>query len=336
MAAYCHQRDFGLNWPSPFVLPAWLAAWWPHFAGGHEWYLFSVHVQKQLVGLAPLMRKGAVARLIGDIEVCDHLDFVIAPQRADDFYPRVLDTLARDGIQQLILEPIRDGSSVISHLLPTAQKWGARVRCERQAQLLAMPLPTSWEAYLQRLKGKERHEIRRKLRRLNEAGRTSLRCVFETAAVPAAIQTFFDLFRSNQADKAAFMNGPMVSFFQRLATNLADAGLLKLYFLYLDDRPIAAALCIDYKDTVYLYNSGYDADFRALSAGLMSKVLSIQASIRDGRQVYDFLKGSEIYKKRLGGKPVDIYRCVLDLDARPADESSADEKNRMVPCRPIR
>ena len=112
--------------------------------------------------------------------------------------------------------------------------------------------------------------------------------------------------------------------------------LLKLFFLDLNDRPIAAAMCIDYQDTVYLYNSGYDADFRQLSAGLMSKVLSIQASIRDGRQVYDFLKGAEIYKKRLGGKPVDICRCVLDLDAGPADEPSADEKDRMVACRPIR
>ena len=91
-------------------------------------------------------------------------------------------------------------------------------------------------------------------------------------------------------------------------------GILKLYFLDLDNRPIAATFCIDYRSTVYLYNNGYDADFRSLSVGLLSKILTIKAGIRDGRKVYDFLKGSEVYKKRLGAQPVKIYHCQVDLD----------------------
>ena len=129
------------------------------------------------------------------------------------------------------------------------------------------------------------------------------------------METFFDLFKSNLAAKAAFMNEPMTAFFRSLTANLAAAKLLKLYFLDLDGRPIAATLCVDYQSTVYLYNNGYDAAFGSLSAGLMSKVLTIRASIRDGRRTYDFLKGSEAYKRRLGGEPVNVYRCMLDLDA---------------------
>ena len=89
---------------------------------------------------------------------------------------------------------------------------------------------------------------------------------------------------------------------------------MKLYFLDLDGRPIAATLCIDDRSTVYLYNNGYDAAFRSLSIGLLSKVLTIKASIGDGRQTYDFLKGSEAYKRRLGGQPVNVHHCVLDID----------------------
>ena len=61
-------------WPSPFVLPPWLAAWWSSFAGIETPYLLSIHEQEQLVGLAPLMRRGSEARLMGDNDLCDHLD----------------------------------------------------------------------------------------------------------------------------------------------------------------------------------------------------------------------------------------------------------------------
>lgn len=315
MAVHWQRRSVALPWACPFVLPPWLTAWWPHFAEGHGLYLFSVHDEGQIAGIAPLMRKGRQARLIGDAEVCDHLDFVAAPQRAGVFYRRVLDTLVGDGIRRLVLEPVREDSSVMVHLLPMAERWGFRVHCDRQAHLFAMPLPASWEAYLQGLRGKERHEIRRKLRRLDEAGRVRLRCVRQAPAVPAAMETFFDLFKSNLAAKAEFMNDPMTAFFRSLTANLAAAELLKLYFLDLDGRPIAGTLCVDYQSTVYLYNNGYDAAFGSLSAGLMSKVLTIRASIRDGRRAYDFLKGSEAYKRRLGGAPVNVYRCVLDIDA---------------------
>lgn len=311
-----HWQDGGhdLNWTCPFVLPPWLSAWWPIADGDWLPYILSVYHQGQLAGIAPLMRKGHQVRLIGDADVCDHLDVVVAPQHAHAFGRSLLDRLARDGVRELVLSPVRQDSSVMTHLIPVAEEWGARVSCNRSAQLYAMSLPDSWEAYLQGLSGKERHEIRRKLRRIDRAGRVTLRCIRHAAEVVAAMETFLTLFRANRTDKAAFMTDTMTAFFLRLAANLAASDLLKLYFLDLDDRPVAATLCIDDRSTVYLYNNGYDAAFGSLSIGLMSKVLTIKASIGDGRQVYDFLKGSETYKSRLGGKPINVHHCVLELD----------------------
>jgi CelD/BcsL family acetyltransferase involved in cellulose biosynthesis len=245
--------------------------------------------------------------------VCDHLDVMIAPLHASAFCRHLLDGLARDGVRRLVLSPVRQDSAVMTHLMPMAEAWGARVRCDHQAQLFAITLPDSWEAYLQGLSGKERHEVRRKFRRLDQAGRVALRCIGHGSELPAAMQAFLTLFRANRTDKANFMTDTMMAFFLRLAENLAAADLLKLYFLDLDSRPIAAALCIDDRSTVYLYNNGYDAAFRSLSIGVLSKVLTIKASIDDGRQTYDFLKGSEAYKKRLGGKPVNVLGCSLEL-----------------------
>jgi CelD/BcsL family acetyltransferase involved in cellulose biosynthesis len=105
----------------------------------------------------------------------------------------------------------------------------------------------------------------------------------------------------------------MNSYFSLLAESMAKANLLKLSFLYVDGTPAAAVMCFDYNSTIYLYNNGYDGRFSSLSVGLLSKVLTIQDSIVRGRKKYDFLKGTEEYKYRLGGKPLPLYRCRVKL-----------------------
>ena len=94
---------------------------------------------------------------------------------------------------------------------------------------------------------------------------------------------------------------------------MAEAGILKLFFLDLDETPAAAVMCFDYNSTVYLYNNGFDNQYRSLSVGLLSKVFAIQDSIERGKNTFDFLKGTETYKRRLGAKPVQLYRCQVQL-----------------------
>ena len=129
---------------------------------------------------------------------------------------------------------------------------------------------------------------------------------------------FLRLFRRNRADKAAFMDARTEGFFRGLAGRLPETriGLLRV------DGPVAAAVwCFDHGRTRYLYNSAYDADYSRLSVGLACKLLSIRDAIERGLATYDFLKGNEAYKHRLGGAPVPLVRCRIDL--RPAGRGTA-------------
>ena len=105
----------------------------------------------------------------------------------------------------------------------------------------------------------------------------------------------------------------MVSFFRGLSEALNEAQILKLFFLDLDERPVAATMCFNYHSTMYLYNNGYDKRFGSLSPGFLGKVFSIKESIHSGKKTYDFLKGAEVYKRRLGGQPIQLYRCLIEL-----------------------
>ena len=105
------------------------------------------------------------------------------------------------------------------------------------------------------------------------------------------------------------MNAQRDSFFRSLAKAMAQARLLRFGILELESLPIAAVLCFDYNNRVYLYNSGYDPQYGSLSAGLISKILSIKDSIERGRDKYDFLRGAENYKYRLGGREIPLHGC---------------------------
>ena len=103
----------------------------------------------------------------------------------------------------------------------------------------------------------------------------------------------------------------MESFFRSIAHAMAEQKLLRLNILELDKKPVAATMCFDYRDTVYLYNSGYEPDYSWLSVGVISKALCIKDSIERGRKRFDFLKGAEAYKYQLGGQELPLFKCSL-------------------------
>lgn len=298
-----------LKWPSPFVLPGWMRAWQEVFAPQAELWIRSFQKGETVVGVAPLLVENRTARLIGGPDVCDHLDLAAAG-RTGEFCRAFLDYAKVEGIERLELNPLRPDSAVMKALAPAAREKGYAVSIREEDLLFEVELPGSWDEYLQALTGKQRHEVRRKLRRLENSAAAEFRVLEDPASVRAAMDDFFVLFRQNREDKAAFMSDRMESYFRLLAEYVPG---MRIGFLDVDGTPAAGVLCCDHEGTRYLYNSGYDNNLAPLSVGILCKILSIRESIARGLKRYDFLKGNEIYKRQLGGKPVPIYRCQIEL-----------------------
>ena len=313
MAAYWRQPESLLAWNCLFVLPMWLNSWWSSFGEGRPPQIITVKHQGEPIGIAPLMIEQHQARFIGAPDVCDYQDMIIAPGREAEFFKALFEFLKNAEVDHLDLNPLHANATVVTALPELKAQLNCRINHSRVDMTYAMELPQSWEAYLQQLTGKQRHEIRRKLRRLNEAADVHLRVVVTQEEVADHIDDFVHLFKTNRPDKAAFMTDTMKGYFRRLAESLADAGLLKLYFLDLNRTPAAAAMCFDYGNTLHLYNNGYDRRFDMLSVGVMSKVLAIRDAIERNRTGFNFLKGSEKYKQQLGGQPLPVYRYRIDL-----------------------
>lgn len=297
-----------------FVSPRWMQTWRQSFTPRDELCICAIKLCERTIGVAPLCINGAAASFIGDPEVFDYMDFMVAQEHEKEFYSALLDELRRRRVTELDLRCLRPESTVFPHLLDAISGNDGSISLESDGVSLELALPGDWNEYLDMLGGKARHEIRRKLRRLHEAGEAHFLAFEEPKEITQQMDSFLKMFRESRQDKAVFMNPRMESFFRSMMRAMSEERVLRLFVLTLRAEPVAAALCFDYRDTVYLYNSGYDPRYRSLSVSLLCKVLSIKHSIGLGRKKYDFLKGAEPYKYQLGGKEVRLSRCRAVLE----------------------
>lgn len=300
------------KWDNPFITSPWLKAWHQVFGDGKEPLLTLVCSDGKPVGLAPLLVEGTTARIIGSADLCDSGDVAVAPDKETLFFSGLFDFLESRQISRLVLEPVRPDSIVYSIASGAVRTDRWRCTTTPLSQSLEMELPGSWQEYLDRLSSKQRHEIRRKLRRLHESGDIVMSDIGGAESIDSAISQFVELFRQSSTDKATFMNNKRELFFRELGAELSAAGMLKLLCLTINTIPAAIVFCIEHSNFLYLYNNGYNPVYRATSIGLLSKVLSIRAAIKAQLTTYDFLGGTERYKYQLGGKEITLYSCVFE------------------------
>ena len=300
------------KWQDPFVTPPWLYSWWSAFGGDFEPFLLVISEGESPLGFAPLIVRDGFARFMGSGDLCDTGDFIISPGREELFFRTLLNFLESEGVYHLVLEPVRPDSLVCLSLIQLATTAHWHATCAPHGASLQMALPATWEHYLNNLDRKQRHEVRRKLRRLREAGVVEQRSIRTPEETGVAMDLFLQLFRQSRSDKDTFMTEQREGFFRTLADELAKVHMLNLLWLTIDNEPAAVVFCVENRETVYLYNNGFDPRFREFSIGIVSKLITIRSSIETGQQVYDFLNGRERYKYHLGGTEVPLSTCTIE------------------------
>lgn len=313
LSSYWHSNLIPDAWNCLFLLPPWLEAWHSAFADNTSSEIVIFRNKEQIIGAAPVLISSSKATIMGSPDVCDYTDIIAAQGYEEKILFSLLDLLASKKIDELLFSGIREDNPLYPLLLNISEYTDYTCTTQKGELSFEKKLPPTWQGYLDLLNGKQRHEIRRKMRRVEEAGDVNLRIVDTPKDVGEACDVFLQLFISSRKDKARFMNEKMSLFFKKLLKNMSTTCSLRLFFLEIDRIPAAAALCFEYNHTMYLYNSGYNQKFSSLSVGMACKILSIQIAIERGCTTYDFLKGEEPYKHRLGGTPVSVCQMRIHL-----------------------
>ena len=219
-----------IDWNPLFVLPPWLQAWWRAFGASRQPTLLAVWRRNELIGIAPYVITGDTVCFWGSGDVCDYMDVMVVPGREKDLFTAVLDHVRQKKVTRLSFESLRPDSATMNHLSGAIELHGGTVTCKEEDVSLGLDLPPTWNDYLTGLSGKERHEVRRKMRRLLEAGHIRFRSVRDGELDERDCKLFLQIFSANRSDKAQFMTPRMASFFHDLAEEMAREKLLRLFF----------------------------------------------------------------------------------------------------------
>ena len=294
---------------SVFLSHAWQETWWDRFGASAEHLLLGFRESGRLVAIAPLMVRGDVVSFLGGTDLVDYHDVLAGDVDHAALTVELFDSLdAIDGWNSAEFGSLPDWSPFVSTLPVSAERrgWSAEVLVEDVAPGLV--IPDSWDKYLAGLGRKNRHELRRKLRRLEGAGEVSHNEYTSPEEIEANLDEFFRLHRMSAPDKAEFMTPEREQFFRAAAAGLTDNSGVRLSFTRLDGKSLAASLSFDYCGRRLVYNSGYDPEYRNLSAGLLNHAMFLRQCIDDGVEYADFLRGNERYKYNLGATDRTIYR----------------------------
>jgi CelD/BcsL family acetyltransferase involved in cellulose biosynthesis len=318
---------------TPFSRYEYLAEWW-QTRGGGEWQnpelvLVSASENDQLIGIAPLFRAEYDGRhallLVGSIEISDYLDLIVRAGDLSRFLSGLMDFLASsppfetaqgkpEAWSAFDWYNLPDNSPTLAALKAESEKRNWNYHEEIYRPTPRIPLSGSFEEYLSRIDKKQRHEIRRKMRRAAESD-LNVRFVIvdKDADIEQEINTFFDLMVQDP-NKANFLHPAMREQMTVTIRTAFEQNYLWLAYLEVTGVKVAASLNFDYKNKLWGYNSGVSRAHMELSPGWVLLGHVIQWCCEHGRYEFDFMRGDEEYKYRFGGVNRFVMRAVANKE----------------------
>ena len=308
----------------PFLTFEYQRTWWQTLGGG-EWpdaselVLITAFRDGELVGIAPLFHTENILgkqalMFIGSIEVSDFLDFVVRPEDLSTFISGLMDFLLNEDIPQwelLDFYNLLEDSPTIKALQSEAERRGWTHQQVHLQPSPFIPLPKDYDEYLASIDKKQRHEIRRKLRNVEQSLAEGDWYIVENEdELHAETQAFIDMM-AQDPNKSKFLTDEMVQHLHNTAKAAFEHGWLQLSFFTVDGEKAAGYMSFNFNNRLWLYNSGWEWEYRDYSPGWVLLAYLLEWSIENGIDEFDFMRGNETYKYKFGGVDRHIYRVTL-------------------------
>ena len=296
---------------NPFLTPLWSEIWLKHFGGALRVKTFLLRsaggAPKGLGVFSDSAKEGKNLSLLGSADVWDYRDLILPAGREEEALGALGRVWAEGTWAGAELSGISEFSPTLRFLPAILRSLGFQVTVEMEEISVYLNLPRSWDDFLNQLGSKDRHELRRKMRRLErEASFEVLEGQGEGLA--EKMDAFLELHRKSRRDKAEFMTPEMEAYFRSVAERFHERGWLSLPFLRVEEKEVAGYFSFRYRGVEYVYNSGYDPEYGRLSPGIVLAACCIRRAIEGGMKIFHFLRGQEDYKYRLGGLEEKIFR----------------------------
>jgi CelD/BcsL family acetyltransferase involved in cellulose biosynthesis len=300
---------------TPFQRRAYQRAWWNHLGPGElHTLVLRDDPNSPLAGLFCFYIIDGLVHFNGCVEETDYLDLIAPAEQAEFAWRAVLDYLTGEmgnRWHSIDLCNVPAWSPTVAILERLAPEYGLQHERALHEVCPVIELPDTFDEYLAALDKKQRHEVRRKLRRAAGAD-VVYEIVDQEDDLEKAVDDFLSLLERSTPEKGAWLNVERRAVFHEVAAAACADGYLQLMFVTVDGERAAALFNFAYGKRIWVYNSGLDPDsYGWLSAGVVLTAHAIEQAIEDNYDVFDFLRGDEEYKYRFGATDTEIFRISL-------------------------
>lgn len=289
----------------------WLSSWWECFGEKRQLVTLALFDSGALVGLAPFSLSVESAgifslrtlRLLGDGSGdSDNLDFPVKPGHEAAFAEAILHWIRQQNHKWdvCLLNTLPTTSPVADHLatLVSSPKWTA---FEYSSKSSAVPLPETWDLYLDMLSSEDRKNLSRYTLRLQRRYATRIyRCKTQEEVRPC-LEALFHLHQErwrSAGQTGSFSSLERRDFYQLLSSRLLARGVLELWALELDGKIAAVQFAFRHGERVIQLQEGYDPTRTSDRPGYVLRSQVLKQLIAEGVRIYDFLGGEDSYKRR--------------------------------------
>ena len=289
---------------TPFDLISWKKIWIDNYGKDfQDSFYFGDNY------FAPLMKNKGEISFISSKDLCDYNNILISEPDISIIQSLIQDIFKDSEIKKIFLESIPGDSQLFEYFNNLRNELKIEIMNEDVSPFLV--LPNSWEEYLSSLRKKHRHELRRKIRRLEETVEFTSGDIYDSDEIYNNLDEFIYLLKISSKEKENFMNENREKFFKELILNLSKENKIIYSYLKVENKTVSSSISFYLNDTRYLYNSGFDPKYNYLSVGLLNHAFAIQRSISKRFNIFDFMRGNERYKYELGGIDKLIYSITI-------------------------
>ncbi|HZR45853.1 MAG TPA: GNAT family N-acetyltransferase [Candidatus Manganitrophaceae bacterium] len=295
---------------APFLRHEWFRAWWKAFGGGRKMAVFIVKTESgRWAAAAPLMeekgvRAGIPCRVLTSMSN-DHscrFDFLLSNDPRDDAgdaIAAIMEAIARRApkVDLIELQDILSDSPTVAAFRRLAAQSGRRVGLRPTLLTPYIPVEGKWPDYFDAVSGHLKRNLRRRKRQLEEQGEISIERwtgdgLSEGDRLGDRLREGFEVEAmawKGSAGTAIRENEVWAEFYRQWAQTAAERGWLRLYFLRLNDRPIAFYYTLLYDRKLYYLKLGYDPAYARYSPGILLHQEILESLFQEKATELDFL-----------------------------------------------
>jgi CelD/BcsL family acetyltransferase involved in cellulose biosynthesis len=317
-----------------FATREWLLTWWRHYGRAAGRPLIGVaRADGEPVAIVPLYvwwRHGLPVLRFAGHGPSDQLGPICAPLRDPAAAAAV--AAAIDAI------PLRRFVLLAEHVAGDqgfGGITGARPLYHESSPVLRFEHGT-WEELLQARGRNFRQQARRFPRKLGELGAVSYRLAADPDRLQRDMDTLFRLHRERwDGAETPFLRA--AAFHREFAAQALAQGWLRLWFLEIDGRPVAALYGFRFAGAESAYQAGRDPAARDQPVGFVLLAHAVREALADGLGEYRLLRGGAAYKDRFATADpgIETYGLPRGVPARALLAAALAARGRSLGLRRI-